>query len=291
MCLQQTALSHSRSAGPRPAFAVAAALLSTGFMLAGCVTTPVARGLPGFSFEYALQNREATGLVQVFDDGRNTYLQFADWDEGGPTILDQTGNALAARRQGTYAVLTGRYDRLLVKALGSQSTVLAGPTAFRAHVSIANLEAAPSPEKVAMLAKRADLAALELRIATLEVQVTLAQAAQSTLADKLVIHFGNNSARIRVDSDTMRGIAATVRERDHVLVAGYTDATYPDALGEALARRRALNVERALLAEGVPASQLSIAYHAAGMFAVDNHSLDGKARNRRVEITAVAPAS
>jgi outer membrane protein OmpA-like peptidoglycan-associated protein len=69
-------------------------------------------------------------------------------------------------------------------------------------------------------------------------------------------------------------------------VTGFTDATYSDAAGAKLARQRAFTVRDALMAEGVPATHVNVAYHAAGLFAVDNGSATGKALNRRAEIVA-----
>ncbi len=98
-----------------------------------------------------------------------------------------------------------------------------------------------------------------------------------------MIHFANNSSRL-ADDARIQAAADAVRGSDAIVVAGYTDASYSSAAGEDLARRRAENVQAALIERGIPASHLTIAYHAAGAFVAENQSDEGKALNRRVEI-------
>jgi outer membrane protein OmpA-like peptidoglycan-associated protein len=105
----------------------------------------------------------------------------------------------------------------------------------------------------------------------------------ASYAEKLVIHFANNSSRL-ADTHQVQAAADAVRGAEAIVVAGFTDATYVNAAGEDLARRRAENVQAALIAHGVSASHLTIAYHAAGSFVAENQSDEGKALNRRVEI-------
>ena len=51
--------------------------VTLGLALSSCMHSP--ERLRGYSFDYTLRDREETGLIQVFDDGKKTYLQFSDW--------------------------------------------------------------------------------------------------------------------------------------------------------------------------------------------------------------------
>jgi len=282
---------RSQSAGRRRAAAVlwfwsSAASLAAALSIPGCVTAPwrMATVLPGYSFDYKLQNREATGLIQVFDDGQKTYLQFADWNHGSPSIMDSHKMPLSFERSGAYAVVAGRHRSLIVSARGAESVANASSLTLDSSETRATVApATPTVDEVQH--KQAEVDTLRGRIDDLQQQLAAARAALLSYADMLVIHFANNSAKLNLDHETVQAMAEVVREQDVILITGYTDATYPDAAGEFLARRRAQNVQRALLAEGIPAAGVDVIYHAAGLFAVDNHSPEGKALNRRVEIT------
>jgi outer membrane protein OmpA-like peptidoglycan-associated protein len=259
--------------------------LAAGLTVPGCVTTPrqATAGLPGYSFEYTLKDRQATGLIQVFDDGQKTYLQFTDWSHEAPTIIDGNNTPLSFERSGPYAVVTGRHASLIVNVQGAESAVYASSSG---HDVKPRIDAAPAATATVddVQQKEAEIDAARTRIAALEQQLAEARTMLLPYVGRAVIRFENNSARITVDRETVRAIAEVMRERAPILVAGYTDATYPDAAGETLARRRAQRVQEALVAEGVPASHIDIAYHSAGWFAVDNHTPAGRALNRRVEI-------
>ena len=268
---------------------VAAVLVvAAGGFAASCVHSPapLQESPPGYTFDYRLGNRERAGLIQVFDDGSKTYLQFADWSHGNPTIRDADGTEVPWRRTGGYAVVEGRHEHLTVDALGAQAFI-SGPGVASSVTSLAGAVAPmTADDPTAAQAKVAELEALRARISTLEAQIAEARAAVLATGDTLVIHFANNSARLTIDPEAMHAIAEIIGERDAIVVTGFTDATYSDAAGAKLARQRAFTVRDALMAEGVPATHVNVAYHAAGLFAVDNGSATGKALNRRAEIVA-----
>jgi outer membrane protein OmpA-like peptidoglycan-associated protein len=267
-------------------FLCAALLLGVGAINSGCTYSRWKNVVPpGYSFSYTLQDREATGLIQVFDDGQKTYLQFSDWSRGSPSIFDGNGTSLSYVRSGTYAVIAGRHERLLVNAEGAQSIAVVDSAENHSPGSVA-VKASTTATIDDLHGSAQEVDSLRTHVASLEEQLAEARAALQSYADRLVIHFANNSARVNVDPDTMRTISDVVREKDAILVAGYTDATYSDAAGEALARRRAQNVRKALVAEGIPAEHVAVTYHAAGSFAADNHSAEGRALNRRAEIVS-----
>ena len=90
-------------------------------------------------------------------------------------------------------------------------------------------------------------------------------------------------------------LAAYLASRDEILmVSGFTDdrqvrggsQTFPD--NWELSAQRALTVTRALIEDGVPASAVFAAAFGAEQPVASNADAEGRARNRRVEITPTA---
>lgn len=84
---------------------------------------------------------------------------------------------------------------------------------------------------------------------------------------------------LRVIADDMRRDVPDVR----LTVLGHTDAEGSDATNAALSQRRALGVMRTLIADGVNPGQLSALAIGRAQPIAPNATLDGRARNRRVE--------
>jgi outer membrane protein OmpA-like peptidoglycan-associated protein len=105
----------------------------------------------------------------------------------------------------------------------------------------------------------------------------------------VVIHFANNSAHAALTEAEITDIRNAAQISGHLLVDGYTDAFYPDDAGTRLAYVRALNVADVLVEHGVDRHSMRIDFHAAGEFAQDNSTLEGKAFNRRVTVSPDTP--
>ncbi len=67
-------------------------------------------------------------------------------------------------------------------------------------------------------------------------------------------------------------------------VDGYTDSTGPDAYNLKLSERRAQSVKAFLIDRGVPADTLKTAAWGENSFVATNGTMDGRYRNRRVEL-------
>ncbi len=76
-----------------------------------------------------------------------------------------------------------------------------------------------------------------------------------------------------------------------VRVVGHTDSTGTDAINDPLSLERARTVSNYLQDRGVPAARLEIAGRGAREPVADNASVDGRAKNRRVEIFLREPAA
>jgi outer membrane protein OmpA-like peptidoglycan-associated protein len=105
------------------------------------------------------------------------------------------------------------------------------------------------------------------------------------------IYFDPASDRIRPESAaTLREIAAVMRRNAGwtVTVEGHTDALGGDAYNLDLSRRRAASVKQALVGDyGIDGKRLQTTGYGASRPKDSNDTLDGRARNRRVELVRV----
>ncbi|MFC0324704.1 TolC family outer membrane protein [Halomonas organivorans] len=83
-------------------------------------------------------------------------------------------------------------------------------------------------------------------------------------------------------------LAERIRGRDdltRVVIAGHADATGTDAVNEPLSRRRAESVGDYLVTQGVPAALIQAQGFGSRQPVASNATVDGRQRNRRVDIT------
>jgi outer membrane protein OmpA-like peptidoglycan-associated protein len=104
----------------------------------------------------------------------------------------------------------------------------------------------------------------------------------------------DNSVLFGFDSDRLTDaalpviadLAALLRARPDwsITVVGHTDATGDEAYNVELSRRRAEAVQAELIGNGVPEQRLTVEGAGSARPIDDNTTLDGRARNRRIEI-------
>jgi outer membrane protein OmpA-like peptidoglycan-associated protein len=70
----------------------------------------------------------------------------------------------------------------------------------------------------------------------------------------------------------------------HFSVEGHTDSTGSVATNDALSLRRAMSVRDYLIGQGIPAAAIDVRGLGSSMPNGDNSTVEGRARNRRVEI-------
>ena len=103
------------------------------------------------------------------------------------------------------------------------------------------------------------------------------------------IYFDFNSAEIKPQSDPVLGEIVQVMRREptwKLRIEGHTDSVGGDAAqNKALSARRAEAVKAALVARGIPAARLDVEGMGASSPREPNTTLQGRARNRRVELT------
>lgn len=149
------------------------------------------------------------------------------------------------------------------------------------------------------------IAALEQQLATLRQQLAApapaAQPDNSMLAstplvvDGAEIDYHDQWLHIRIPqpsgqaqfapSTTLAQLLRQAAARStHIEIIGHTDADRPDLANKRLAQLRSRLAYQYLAEAGTPTSRLHMNFRASGGFIADNTTLQGQARNRRVDI-------
>ncbi len=271
--------------------------------LAGCATQrapePVATDSIGrYVFDYTVTGGKAAKLVQVFDDGAKTYVQFNGLAQLKPVIRTDTGAELPYERSGPYAIVSGVYGRLSVVVARASADVVnnrqlpaAAPGAPAASPPLSD-KALPVIAAGAEAARLLELNAThaELSRVKAELEATRTKLAEekrrlARLAEgRYVVRFADNSASVEIDGPTLDELSELADHVQGLTVTGYTDAARLTPGGSQLALRRALAVRKLLQERGMDPARIQVRYFGAGRFAADNSTPDGKAANRRVEI-------
>lgn len=98
------------------------------------------------------------------------------------------------------------------------------------------------------------------------------------------VHFEHGSTRVDIPPATAGPLISAAKAAPLVLLRGRTDGT-SETLAEAhIARSRAAAVAAYLIEAGVPPTRIRATYQPTGDHATENHSPQGRAQNRRVEI-------
>lgn len=111
---------------------------TTGLLALAALLAPTAEA----ATTYVVANQAAVGIARAFDDGENTVLAFADLDSQSPALSDKAGKKIRFHRVGDYAVLPGRFDKVVVDVAGAHGVVMAAD-----HLEVGDeaVESRPSP--------------------------------------------------------------------------------------------------------------------------------------------------
>lgn len=111
---------------------------------------------------------------------------------------------------------------------------------------------------------------------------------QRTLqSSTVIVQFADNSDRFEPNVADRQAIRELAHSATKVRVFGYTDSFTATHHAKALATLRAYAAKEYLVAEGVDPSKISVKAIPSGSFIADNRTKEGKAANRRVEITVL----
>jgi outer membrane protein OmpA-like peptidoglycan-associated protein len=276
----------------------------------------------GYNFSYQTSHREEIGLIQAFDDGTHTYLQFQ-----GATrdllIRGANDQALSFRRETPYVTLEGVFERLVVLVDANSASIVnqaidtptrspvadQWPIEHRSPAAAEMVADAPNPPRLAAVGIPESVQTMQsnLRVAELNREISQLQARIERLsaqleevhqagnaanvylralgvAPRLVVQFDDNSAEARVEEDLLAPLGAAGRAANRIYLHAHTDAFVASDTGTDLAIRRAVAVRQLLLAQEVSPERVRLFYRGAGNFIANNATAQGKAMNRRVEI-------
>jgi len=301
-------------------------LLALAAPLGACVTRGGDEPLPvppiGYNFAYLASQREAIGLIQAFDDGAHTYLQFKDRSAYLSIRTNPAQAPLPYQAGKRYITLDGVYDRLELTDDQASATLVnevarpAPAAADALHYADPGLESADRvadstttpagvaavgvPEAEQTMKPNLRVSELNREIGDLEDRVRiLTEALVSSRqrggapnlflrtefnVPRLVVRFDDNSDDARIDEDLLSVLGAAARAANRIYLHGHTDAFVASDAGTQLAIRRAISVRRLLVAQEVAPQRIRLFYRGAGNFIANNSTPEGKAANRRVEI-------
>ncbi len=285
----------------------AIALLTFGFTLVSCVAPATREGTPlainHHNFEYSVVDREGVQLVQAFDDGSKTYLQFTHAPTEPVVVANSTDNKpLAYLGDGPYLVVPGVYERLAV-SVGAHATVVTNDFAIAQAAratgpfpAVASAITSAPDDKARSAELESQIGALQARISELQSALAEAHAAgrgesvfvgTDGVSPRVVIRFANHSSVVDIDDGLLQALGSSAMAAKRIYLHGRTDSFTLTASAAELAVRRAVAVKQLLVAQGVEPEHIRIFYRGAGGFAANNATREGKAANRRVEIQMI----
>ena len=101
--------------------------------------------------------------------------------------------------------------------------------------------------------------------------------------------FDVNSDKLKAagmsELSALAGQLKGMSEIQNIKIVGHTDSTGAEAYNQTLSQRRAIAVKNYLLDQGIPASTMSTLGMGEGSPIASNATREGRAQNRRVEIT------
>jgi len=116
---------------------------------------------------------------------------------------------------------------------------------------------------------------------------SITQTARGVVVNLPDILFDTNKATLKPNAQIAMGKLAgivSVFPNINLRVEGHTDSTGTDAINDRLSRERAQSVVSFLQGQGVAASRLTSEGYGSRMPVADNGTVEGRAKNRRVEI-------
>jgi outer membrane protein OmpA-like peptidoglycan-associated protein len=244
----------------------------------------------------------------VFDDDKNTYLQFDELPPRDLMLFDERGHRVAFDRYGAYVAIQGVHRGVLVRTYRARSYAAPADPERVARVA-ASGEAEPVPDaalppqfaaaRAWILEAQAQQRELLLvpargargsRAAPEQVKVSELDPVETHVAGqgaKLVrVHFASGSAKLELSPDAKSALSAAALQSKSIQLRGRSDATGSPQLNARLARARAQSVRSLLIAAGVAPERFELS-STVGDYVAPNTTREGRASNRRVDIVLI----
>lgn len=192
--------------------------------------------------------------------------------------------AESARRDAEEARL--RAQSLAAQAQSAQADAERASAALQAQKSELESRVTQTEAENATLRKERDDLTGQLNTALSSVaQIT--QTARGVVVNLPDILFDTNKATLKPNAQVAMGKLAgivSVFPNINLRVEGHTDSTGTDAINDRLSRERAQSVVSFLQGQGVAASRMASEGYGSRIPVADNATVEGRAKNRRVEI-------
>lgn len=249
------------------------------FGLSACalVSAKAPKGAPPvnlgkYHFEYAIENKERTRMVQVFDDGTKTYFQFLDANVIRPLIFTEEERLIPYELEHNYIVVPGVHKSFTVVASKSRSTVKNLSTPPGLGVAAATLplsvETKPDIEAAAPAVTEPQPTAVTAETPRpIETQTVVAPATQSapSLSDsrkpkQYQVPFATKTASLGPQGrEAVACLLLQASNAEQVIIRGR--AFGPDIeAAKKLALSRAISIKRELVKGGVGAGKIRLFY-------------------------------
>jgi outer membrane protein OmpA-like peptidoglycan-associated protein len=269
--------------------------------LTGCAAIraphPVTDGIGRYVFDYNVTGGRAANIVQVFDDGTKTYVQFNGFAQIRPVIRTAGGSDLPYERSGPYAIVVGVHDRLTIVVALATAEVTSerrhSPVALPDSAKSPSIEPKPAPGGAVDAGQYAALTDFQVELSR-GPKIDLASSKAALLAEQqrhatkqrstYVVRFADNSTLMEIDSAALDELKERAGSAKSLTITGYTDSAALTLGASSLALRRALAVRKLLYGNGARPVTVQVRYYGAGRFVADNNTEEGRAANRRVEI-------
>lgn len=268
--------------------------------LTGCATgrapEPITDGIGRYVFDYTVVGGSAANLVQVFDDGTKTYVQFKSFAQIRPVIRTAGGLNLAYERSGPYAIVAGVHNRLTVVVPSANAEIINErrhpPVALPGSVESPRIELKPAPIDAVDAGQYSPLTDVQVersrhktKLAHTRIALIAEQQRYATNQRSIyVVRFADNSTSGEIDGITLDELKQRADNTKSLTITGYTDSAALTPGSSLLALRRAMAVRKLLQINGARLATIQVRYYGVGRFIADNSTEDGRAANRRVEI-------
>ena len=249
-------------------------------------------------YTYQLLTPQATGLAQVFDDGRWTYVSFESEVPTGLMMFDNEGRGVPFHPVGkTVVVDTVRRGWLIrTPTVSSYAQTRESQTAGQEGTAAAALPvdlAAARAEILADLTRlkgvaadldRAQRGAPSAPMGDLKAQIDQIQTQLDGVNATLVrAVFPPGSAALAISEETHQALLVAARQARWIQIRGGADSTGSVQVNGRLALARAQALQHLLIAGGVAAEKVSVSASAKD-YAASNATPEGRALNRRADV-------
>lgn len=295
------------------------------------------------TYQYISIDADQTGLSNVADDGRYTYLAFAGGVPANLALFNADGEPLDALvRQGRIVAVNGIHsggilvrvsadagarpghsfiapnpraqasdrpgleiDPELIEARSRlENLTLQGP-AFRRAIERAEARqrdrrgggVGPGYWPSSPSSPSSSLVPVPSAGAT---PITPAASRLSTTGDSdgmqyqrqasgnvIRVFFASGGQAMIRPGDGLARLEAEALDADEIHIAGFTDNVGSEAQNASVARARAEAIQTLLIKRGVPPGRIFVTWHGTGRYLAGNDTEQGRAANRRAEITLV----